>query len=115
MTKTKNAVHRCAWADNDPLMRAYHDEEWGVPERDSRVLWEALMLDGFQAGSGQSQSSFSGQQPSANTHGSPDGSSASAGQSQDDTRQARQERHPNQETRHDQDLAPRNRRGAVYL
>ncbi|WP_433967233.1 DNA-3-methyladenine glycosylase I [Tunturiibacter gelidiferens] len=50
MTKTKNAVHRCAWAGNDPLMQAYHDEEWGVPERDSRALWEALMLDGFQAG-----------------------------------------------------------------
>jgi DNA-3-methyladenine glycosylase I len=50
MTKTKNAVHRCAWADNDPLTQAYHDEEWGVPERDSRALWEALMLDGFQAG-----------------------------------------------------------------
>jgi DNA-3-methyladenine glycosylase I len=49
MTKTKNAV-RCSWADNDPLMRAYHDEEWGVPEHDSRVLWESLMLDGFQAG-----------------------------------------------------------------
>ncbi len=31
-------------------MRAYHDEEWGVPERDSRALWEKLMLDGFQAG-----------------------------------------------------------------
>jgi len=31
-------------------MQAYHDEEWGVPERDSRVLWEKLMLDGFQAG-----------------------------------------------------------------
>jgi DNA-3-methyladenine glycosylase I len=43
-------VHRCAWADNDPLMRAYHDEEWGVPEHDSRALWEKLMLDGFQAG-----------------------------------------------------------------
>jgi len=41
---------RCAWAQNDPLMRAYHDEEWGVPERDSRALWEKLMLDGFQAG-----------------------------------------------------------------
>jgi len=50
MTKTKAIVHRCSWAENDPLMRAYHDEEWGVPERDSRVLWEALMLDGFQAG-----------------------------------------------------------------
>lgn len=43
-------VHRCAWASGDPLMRAYHDEEWGVPERDGRALWEKLMLDGFQAG-----------------------------------------------------------------
>src|SRR5580658_5738516 len=34
----------------DPLMQAYHDEEWGRPERDSRALWEKLMLDGFQAG-----------------------------------------------------------------
>lgn len=41
---------RCAWADSDELMRAYHDEEWGVPERDSRALWEMLMLEGFQAG-----------------------------------------------------------------
>ena len=42
---------RCAWADkSDPLMLAYHDTEWGVPERDSRALWEKLMLDGFQAG-----------------------------------------------------------------
>jgi len=31
-------------------MRAYHDDEWGVVERDSRRLWETLMLDGFQAG-----------------------------------------------------------------
>jgi DNA-3-methyladenine glycosylase I len=44
------AVHRCSWAESDPLMREYHDTEWGVPERDSRALWEALMLDGFQAG-----------------------------------------------------------------
>jgi DNA-3-methyladenine glycosylase I len=42
--------HRCAWAEHDPLMQAYHDQEWGVPERDSRALWEKLMLDGFQAG-----------------------------------------------------------------
>jgi DNA-3-methyladenine glycosylase I len=42
--------HRCAWAEDDPLMRAYHDEEWGVPQRDSRMLWEMLMLEGFQAG-----------------------------------------------------------------
>ncbi len=41
---------RCAWADGNELMQAYHDEEWGVPERDSRALWEKLMLDGFQAG-----------------------------------------------------------------
>jgi DNA-3-methyladenine glycosylase I len=32
------------------MMVAYHDEEWGVPERSSRALWEKLMLDGFQAG-----------------------------------------------------------------
>jgi len=31
-------------------MQAYHDTEWGVPERDPRALWEKLMLDGFQAG-----------------------------------------------------------------
>jgi DNA-3-methyladenine glycosylase I len=41
---------RCAWAEGDPLMRAYHDEEWGVPQRDSRMLWAMLMLEGFQAG-----------------------------------------------------------------
>ncbi len=50
MTPTPGSVHRCAWSDNDVLMRAYHDTEWGVPERDSRALWEKLMLDGFQAG-----------------------------------------------------------------
>jgi DNA-3-methyladenine glycosylase I len=41
---------RCAWADSHPLLASYHDEEWGRPERDSRALWEKLMLDGFQAG-----------------------------------------------------------------
>ncbi|HXP01735.1 MAG TPA: DNA-3-methyladenine glycosylase I [Luteibacter sp.] len=41
---------RCAWGDADELMRDYHDREWGVPERDSRKLWEKLILDGFQAG-----------------------------------------------------------------
>lgn len=44
------AAPRCAWASSDPLLRRYHDEEWGVPVRDSRALWEKLMLDGFQAG-----------------------------------------------------------------
>lgn len=43
-------LHRCVWAQSDPMMRAYHDEEWGVPVRDSRELWETLMLEGFQAG-----------------------------------------------------------------
>ena len=42
--------NRCKWAEGDPLRTAYHDEEWGVPEHDSRALWENLMLDGFQAG-----------------------------------------------------------------
>ena len=41
---------RCVWAEGDSLMRAYHDEEWGVPQHDSRMLWEMLMLEGFQAG-----------------------------------------------------------------
>src|SRR3954454_5263233 len=42
--------HRCPWAMRDPLYVAYHDEEWGVPERDSRALYEKLVLDCFQAG-----------------------------------------------------------------
>lgn len=42
--------HRCAWPGTDPLYVAYHDEEWGVPEYDSRALYEKLVLDGFQAG-----------------------------------------------------------------
>jgi len=46
-TKQKS---RCAWAESDPLMREYHDTEWGVPVHDSRALWELLMLEGFQAG-----------------------------------------------------------------
>jgi DNA-3-methyladenine glycosylase I len=43
-------MKRCGWAEGDPLLRAYHDAEWGVPERDGRALWEKLVLDGFQAG-----------------------------------------------------------------
>jgi DNA-3-methyladenine glycosylase I len=46
----KLLVLRCEWAARDPLLSAYHDAEWGVPEYDSRALWEKLMLDGFQAG-----------------------------------------------------------------
>jgi len=43
-------IVRCRWAGTDKLMVAYHDREWGVPERNSRRLWETLMLEGFQAG-----------------------------------------------------------------
>jgi len=41
---------RCPWPGTDPLYVAYHDAEWGVPERDDRALFEKLLLDGFQAG-----------------------------------------------------------------
>ena len=43
---------RCAWRglQGDPLYEAYHDNEWGVPERNPEALWEKLVLDGFQAG-----------------------------------------------------------------
>jgi DNA-3-methyladenine glycosylase I len=41
---------RCSWANGSALYQDYHDQEWGVPIRDSRELWELLMLEGFQAG-----------------------------------------------------------------
>lgn len=41
---------QCTWPGTDPLYVDYHDQEWGVPEYDSRALWEKLILDGFQAG-----------------------------------------------------------------
>jgi DNA-3-methyladenine glycosylase I len=47
---TGGALKRCPWPGTDPLYVAYHDEEWGVPERDDRALYEKLVLDGFQAG-----------------------------------------------------------------
>lgn len=44
-------LHRCTWAEGgDALMAKYHDEEWGVAQRDPRMLWEMLVLEGFQAG-----------------------------------------------------------------
>lgn len=49
-TSKQMQKNRCGWAGTDPQMRAYHDDEWGVPEYGSRALWEKLMLDGFQAG-----------------------------------------------------------------
>ena len=47
---TSGKDKRCPWPGTDPLYVAYHDEEWGVPERDDRALYEKLVLDGFQAG-----------------------------------------------------------------
>ena len=41
---------RCAWPTKDPLMIAYHDEEWGVPLHDDPKLFEFLILEGMQAG-----------------------------------------------------------------
>ena len=41
---------RCEWCLNDPLYIRYHDEEWGRPVHDDRVLFEFLILEGFQAG-----------------------------------------------------------------
>jgi DNA-3-methyladenine glycosylase I len=41
---------RCIWAGEEPIYVAYHDEEWGVPNGDSRALFEKLILEGFQSG-----------------------------------------------------------------
>ncbi|MBN1327585.1 MAG: DNA-3-methyladenine glycosylase I [Candidatus Cloacimonetes bacterium] len=41
---------RCFWAENPPIMRKYHDQEWGVPVHDDRKHFEFLLLDSFQAG-----------------------------------------------------------------
>ena len=47
---TSTTRRACAWAGDDPLMRRYHDEEWGVPVHDDRRLFEFLTLEGAQAG-----------------------------------------------------------------
>jgi DNA-3-methyladenine glycosylase I len=41
---------RCEWAGTDPLMVAYHDDDWGVPTHDDAALFELLTLEGAQAG-----------------------------------------------------------------
>lgn len=46
----EDGLARCGWCGSDPVYMAYHDTEWGVPEHDSRALFEKLILDGFQAG-----------------------------------------------------------------
>jgi DNA-3-methyladenine glycosylase I len=43
-------TERCWWCGDDPLYVAYHDQEWGVPVHDDRLLFEMLLLEGFQAG-----------------------------------------------------------------
>ena len=43
-------TERCGWCGTEPIYVDYHDQEWGIPERDPRALWEKLVLDGFQAG-----------------------------------------------------------------
>ena len=48
--KHDDGISRCFWCGTDPFYMAYHDDEWGVPEYDSRALFEKLLLDGFQAG-----------------------------------------------------------------
>ena len=45
-----NEGDRCGWCKSDPLYVRYHDEEWGVPERDPVALFERLTLEGMQAG-----------------------------------------------------------------
>ena len=45
-----DGICRCGWCGTDPLYVHYHDTDWGVPEYDSRALFEKLILDGFQAG-----------------------------------------------------------------
>lgn len=50
MAASEMVLIRCKWASNDPLYQQYHDEEWGVPLYDDRMLFEFLMLEGAQAG-----------------------------------------------------------------
>jgi DNA-3-methyladenine glycosylase I len=50
MATRKTSLGRCEWAGSDPLYIEYHDQEWGVPITDDRVLFEFLILEGAQAG-----------------------------------------------------------------
>ncbi|AHM71286.1 DNA-3-methyladenine glycosylase I [Yersinia hibernica] len=44
------AIERCGWVTSDPLYIAYHDNEWGIPQRNNQALFEMLCLEGQQAG-----------------------------------------------------------------
>jgi DNA-3-methyladenine glycosylase I len=48
--ETDSARPRCAWVGEEPLYLAYHDQEWGIPVHDDRLLFEFLVLEGAQAG-----------------------------------------------------------------
>jgi DNA-3-methyladenine glycosylase I len=50
LTPHGDGKFRCPWCGTDPIYMHYHDTDWGVPEYDSRALFEKLILDGFQAG-----------------------------------------------------------------
>ncbi len=51
MARQAGSAHeRCPWCGSDPLYVAYHDDEWGLPLRDDRALFELLVLEGAQAG-----------------------------------------------------------------
>jgi len=50
MPSEKNGIIRCSWCLGDPEYTRYHDKEWGVPLKNSRKLFEFLVLDGAQAG-----------------------------------------------------------------
>ncbi len=50
MSPAGDGKRRCAWCGSDPLSVAYHDQQWGVPVRDERALFEMLVLEGAQAG-----------------------------------------------------------------
>ena len=50
MDRKRFAMDRCGWVGSEQIYLDYHDTDWGVPEYDSRALWEKLVLDGFQAG-----------------------------------------------------------------
>lgn len=46
----ENNVQRCAWVGDDEIYKKYHDEEWGKPVHDDKIMFEFLILEGFQAG-----------------------------------------------------------------
>ena len=50
MVTTQKKNRRCTWPNDNPLMIAYHDKEWGVPVHDDKILFEFLILEGAQAG-----------------------------------------------------------------